>query len=84
MVLLKGTFKRTIKCTIKRTFKGTIFMARRKISESHIRMLGKKGEHTFYLTLPRRIINKLKWRTRQKLVVTQRGKGILIKDWKKT
>ena len=35
------------------------------------------------LTLPIQFLRKLKWRDRQKVVVTLRGKKLTIKDWKK-
>ena len=41
------------------------------------------GGKSFGLTLPISIVRKLKWRERQKLVVRQRGKKVVIEDWVK-
>lgn len=57
-------------------------MPRRKLSEKNIRKLTRMGGgRSFGLTLPIEMIKKLKWRERQKLVVSRRGKTITIKDW---
>ena len=58
-------------------------MTRRKLEDRNIRKLIKSGETSLSLTIPIDIIRELKWRTKQKVVVTKRGDGILITDWKK-
>jgi len=55
---------------------------RRKEIDSDIRKLTKKSPYTYYVTLPKREIDRLKWRDNQKLTVTRYGKGFLIRDWK--
>ena len=59
-------------------------MARRKLSEKNIRKLTRMGGgRSMGLTLPIEILRKLKWRERQKIVVRQSGKKIILEDWKK-
>lgn len=59
-------------------------MARRKLSEKHIRKLTRMGGgRSMGITLPIEMIRELKWRERQKLVVKKRGKKLTIEDWKK-
>ncbi|HDY73069.1 MAG TPA: hypothetical protein ENH86_00655 [Candidatus Jorgensenbacteria bacterium] len=59
-------------------------MARRKLSEKNIRKLTRMGGgRSMGLTLPIEILHKLKWRERQKIVVRQSGKKIILEDWKK-
>ena len=57
-------------------------MARRKLKEKNIRKITKVGGGRSYgLTIPMEMIKDLKWRERQKVTVTRRGKKITIKDW---
>jgi hypothetical protein len=61
-----------------------IYMARRKLSERHIRKLTKTANgKSFSITLPIEMVRNLRWRERQKLVVKLRGKKITVEDWKK-
>jgi antitoxin component of MazEF toxin-antitoxin module len=55
---------------------------RRKLKNNEIRKIYSHG-NSLGITLPREILDKLKWRKGQKLVVKKRGEGILIKDWEK-
>lgn len=58
-------------------------MARRSLDERNIRKLTKVSQGRSYsVTLPIEMIRNLKWRERQKLKVTQRGKKIIIEDWR--
>ena len=54
---------------------------RRKLKDQSIRKIYAHG-NSLGVTLPKEILNELKWRKGQKLVLTKRGKGILISDWK--
>ena len=57
---------------------------RRKLENRNIRKLTKiAGGSSFAITLPIKMVRKLKWRERQKLVAKLRGKKITIEDWKK-
>ena len=55
-------------------------MARRNSYDKNTRKLTKLGD-SYALTLPIDIVRELGWREKQKVVVTKRGKGILIQDW---
>ena len=54
---------------------------RRSTFDKQIRKIAKSGD-SYALTLPIDIVRELGWREKQKVVVTKRGKGILIQDWK--
>jgi hypothetical protein len=57
-------------------------MAQRKLSEKNIRKLTRMGGgKSIGLTLPIEIIEKLKWKEKQKVIVKLKGKNIIIKDW---
>ncbi|MFH1967970.1 MAG: hypothetical protein ABIJ84_01125 [bacterium] len=59
-------------------------MARRKLEDKNIRKLTRMGGgKSMGLTLPIEMVKGLKWRERQKVVVRQSGKKIIIEDWKK-
>lgn len=53
---------------------------RRKLKNNKIRKIYGHG-NSLGLTLPREIIDELKWRKGQKVVAKKYGKGIIIKDW---
>ena len=55
---------------------------RRKLKNNNIRKIYAHG-NSLGVTLPREIIDEVKWRKGQKLVVKKRGQGILVIDWKK-
>lgn len=59
-------------------------MARRKTTEKNVRKVTRMGGgKSFGITLPIELVRALKWRERQKVVVTKRGKKLTIEDWKK-
>ena len=60
-------------------------MADKKETEKNIRKLTRMGAKatSMGLTLPIEMIEKLKWKERQKVVVSLKGRTISIKDWKK-
>ncbi|MFH0712590.1 MAG: hypothetical protein V2A55_01935 [Candidatus Jorgensenbacteria bacterium] len=59
-------------------------MARRKTTEKNIRKITKIASGgSFGITLPIEMVRKLKWRERQKVVVTLRGKKVIVEDWSK-
>jgi len=52
--------------------------------KKYIHKLTKGGKHSYYLIIPKEIIEKYEWKEHQKLVVTDKGRGrVEIKDWKK-
>lgn len=56
-------------------------MAIRKSEDKNIRKILKSGD-SYAVTIPIEMLNKLKWREKQKVVVKMKGKSIIIKDWK--
>ena len=57
-------------------------MSVRKIEERNIRSLTKVAGKSFGITFPIDLIRALGWRPRQKLTVKQKGKKLIVKDWK--
>jgi antitoxin component of MazEF toxin-antitoxin module len=57
-------------------------MAKRS-DKRNIRKLTKLGGHSLGVTIPIDLVRALKWRERQKVVVTKRGQKLTIEDWKK-
>lgn len=57
-------------------------MARRKIEDSNVRKISKTGGGSFYVTIPVEIMRALKWRERQKVKISNKGKTLTIRDWK--
>ncbi len=58
-------------------------MGRRSHEERHIRQLMRMGNSSTAITLPIEIVKNLGWRKGQKVVVEQKDKTIVIKDWQK-
>ena len=59
-------------------------MARRKLEDRNIRKLTRTGRAaSISVTLPIELVRELNWRDKQKVVVTKRGKKLIIEDWKK-
>lgn len=59
-------------------------MARRKTTENNVRKITKIASGgSFGITIPIEMVRKLKWRERQKVVVKQVGKRIIVEDWRK-
>jgi len=48
-----------------------------------VRKLGKVGTYSYSVTIPKAIIDDLHWRKRQRVVISQEGDAIVIRDWKK-
>jgi len=58
-------------------------MARKKLDERNVRKLSKVGRgRTMSVTLPIEFMRELKWREKQKVVVTKKGSKLIIEDWK--
>ncbi|MFH1427194.1 MAG: hypothetical protein ABIG60_01540 [Patescibacteria group bacterium] len=52
--------------------------------KKNIHKLTRISKHSFYIVIPKEIIAKYGWRERQKLVITDKGRGKLeIRDWRK-
>ena len=48
-----------------------------------VRKVTKTGQYTYYVTIPKIFIDELKWKERQRVVVSREGDKIVIRDWKK-
>ncbi|MDA3840159.1 MAG: AbrB/MazE/SpoVT family DNA-binding domain-containing protein [Patescibacteria group bacterium] len=55
---------------------------RRKLKDNEVRKIYAHG-NSLGVTLPREVLDLLKWRKGQKLVLKKYGEGIMISDWKK-
>ncbi len=55
----------------------------RKLEDQNVRKLTKVGKQSIAVTIPIEIVRELKWREKQKVVVTRVRGGVMIKDWKK-
>lgn len=53
------------------------------MKEKFVRKVVKNGRNSYYINIPKELVSELKIRERQKLVVEKKGRGLLIKDWKK-
>jgi antitoxin component of MazEF toxin-antitoxin module len=51
-------------------------------SANPIRKITKFGKYSYGITFPKNLVKNLKWRERQKIVVRQKGKKLIIEDWK--
>lgn len=53
------------------------------MEKEYIRKLTKKGKYSYFVILPKEIIDEFNWRDRQKIVIKSSRKGSMeIKDWK--
>ena len=51
--------------------------------KKHILKLTKRNSYSYAITIPKEIIEKYRWRSKQKLTVEDKGRGRLeIKDWR--
>jgi hypothetical protein len=58
-------------------------MARKKLEDRNIRKLTRTGRGmSVSLTLPIEFIRELGWKDKQKVVVSKRGKSLVVTDWK--
>ena len=48
-----------------------------------VRKITKTSRGTYYISIPRELIKELKLKEGEKVIISKRGKGILIQDWKK-
>jgi len=56
-------------------------MPRRKIEKENVRKIQQSKKGMYSISIPIRVMRKLGWRERQKVVVRMFGKGLRIKDW---
>ena len=57
-------------------------MSTQKFIHRNIRKLAKVGGNTLSVTLPRDLVNGLKWQDKQKVVVKRKGNKLIISDWR--
>ena len=53
-----------------------------KNMEKYIRKATRSGRRSISVVIPAEIVDQLKIKEKQKLIVTTKGKTIIIKDWK--
>lgn len=53
-----------------------------KNMKKYIRKVTRAGKRSLSVVIPAEIVNQLKIREKQKLIITTKGKSIIIKDWK--
>jgi bifunctional DNA-binding transcriptional regulator/antitoxin component of YhaV-PrlF toxin-antitoxin module len=54
-------------------------------NEKNIHKLKKSSAYSFSVTIPKEIVEKYKWREKQKLAVIDKGRGkVEISDWRKS
>lgn len=58
-------------------------MPSRRVEKRNVRSLTRVAKRSFGITLPIELIRALKWRAKQKLTVTPKGKKLIVKDWKR-
>jgi len=58
-------------------------MNSQKMKNKNTRKLIKVGGKSLSVTIPRELVDKLKWKEKQKVTVKKVRGGVLIKDWKK-
>ena len=47
-----------------------------------VRKITKTGTYTYYVTIPKALIDQLGWREKQKVVVVKEGDTLVVRDWK--
>lgn len=51
--------------------------------KKYTRKVTRVGKRSLSVVIPAEIVDELKIREKQKLVITRRGKNIIISDWKR-
>tara|TARA_B100000745_G_scaffold298957_1_gene248674 strand:- start:13418 stop:13576 length:159 start_codon:yes stop_codon:yes gene_type:complete len=51
--------------------------------KKYVRKVTRVGKRSLSIVIPSEIVDELNIRERQKLLITKKGKTIIIKDWKK-
>jgi antitoxin component of MazEF toxin-antitoxin module len=57
-------------------------MAMQSQKNKNIRKLIKLAGKSLVVSLPMEYVEELKWKAKQKVVVTKKGRHLIIKDWK--
>jgi len=56
-------------------------MGARRAGEQQVRNLTVNRTGTYSISLPIELVRALKWQQGQKLIVSKRGKNLVIEDW---
>ena len=56
-------------------------MGARRAGEQQVRNLTVNRTGTYSISLPIELVRALKWQQSQKLIVSKRGKTLVIEDW---
>ena len=59
-------------------------MAQQKEQNKNIRKLTRVGRGSISVTIPVEMVKQLKWKERQKVVLSLKNKKVTIQDWPKT
>ncbi len=51
--------------------------------KEYIRKITKVAKRSYAVVIPKELIIELGWRERQKVVLSRRGKKIIVADWEK-
>jgi len=52
--------------------------------EKHTRKLTKTSKHSYYVIIPKEIVEKYGWREKQKMAIIDKGRGkVELRDWRK-
>jgi len=58
-------------------------MSRRALDERNTRKLLRNSGGTMLVSLPKELVQELKWQSKQKVVIKKSGDKLIIEDWKK-
>ena len=57
-----------------------LMKTRRKVGRESVRKI-QQTKGSYLISIPMRIMRQLGWKERQKVVVRQRGRGFMVRDW---
>ena len=55
---------------------------RRGSKNESVRKITKTGTYTYYVTIPKALIDELGWRERQDVMVARSGDKLVVQNWK--
>lgn len=58
-------------------------MGVRRAGEQSIRNITQNSTGTYQVSLPIGLVRELRWQQGQKVVISMRGKKLIVEDWKK-
>lgn len=57
-------------------------MPTQKLKNSNVRKLTLVGKASLSVTLPKELVNELKWKNKQRVTVVRKGSKVIVSDWK--